>query len=1186
MIDYGGNNNVAALQVTTGIYPSTSVPVDIRETIKNRSLLSSHRAVGLMLYPGLKIHIQDTNETATVIRMITGRTGAYWDDWDFDITLNEFHDAVDHCREVDPVKYRDILPGVYTTENLLNYLFIRGESSAPERHTVTLTYKFGTNGWKYVSGYGFTQVSANENYRVVSVQVYHGSSYTITLDPATGWECKNGDQTITQINVENVVEDRNLTVVMMPLYYSVSASTNPSAQGISISLSQPETGSAYKFGETCTAQVSISSEYYLFDHYTNNGSYAGTGTGDNHQYSFQVGGSTEIVAHFSSNTPTRTITATVNPEGKGTVNNQQSFTQRAAVGSTVTIAAMPNTDAGGNAKTRFTNWTEDGEVVSTEQVLNITVGGSDRNLVANFADAEYSITAYSDPSGAGSVTGAGTYTYGQTATLSVTNSNPNQYTFIGWIINGVNVSTSMQYTTPAIVGNATYVASFTENGRIMVSVKTDGKTGCKAKIKNSETQVEEETSSASLATVSFYPNDTCVLTATPSANHNFSKWVGPNGYENTSASLEMQITGENRTYTARFSGKPKTISVSANPTNGGTVSGGGTYNYGTSCTVSATPASGYQFVNWTENGNLVSNSAEYTFTVDGDHTLVANFSANSYLVKATPSPTSGGDTSGSGSYTYGQSCTVHATANTDYTFSKWTENGSQVSTSANYTFTVTGDRDLVAVFIHNGYTVNVSADPTSGGTVTGGGTFSQGDNCTVEATHNEGYIFTNWTENGTVVSTNANYSFTVTGNRTLVANFSLTKVTLKVELDPSGQSGLDVTVQGQSSSFLGEHQIDYGTGLKLVAHPSSSYSFNHWEVKYGDSGSFSNVGTETTYTTGRITQTTTIRACFSVSGHQVTLNNQTSGAGSFSDVSPVSVSHGGNYTVKFNRNTGYVLNQMTVNGTNVHPTLSGDQYSYTISNITEDKAVVISFNRPKYNLTLVTDPNGSGQTSESGSSSYYGGSSVTVTATPAAGYEFAGWYEGSVNRSTDASYSFTMPYSGLTLTAKFTEINYLNVYAWGCSAKMNADAITEQLVKTKSHIQIPETSTGLSYGMEIPENTVATNARILVAIPKSFDHGTVTQDGTFFVTPTNLNDGTTNMDIYLSKEMTIDGTQYVVVETNAITVMNRSVAAVFGKVDGNRWSTIWSDTSSRRIPFQLWSVDDTLIKSQNSNDYQ
>ena len=70
------------------------------------------------------------------------------------------------------------------------------------------------------------------------------------------------------------------------------------------------------------------------------------------------------------------------------------------------------------------------------------------------------------------------------------------------------------------------------------------------------------------------------------------------------------------------------------------------------------------------------------------------------------------------------------------------------------------------------YTIEAMPNPAEGGTVMGEGTFELGAICTLTATANEGYIFMNWTENGTVVSTNANYSFTVTGDRNLVANFS------------------------------------------------------------------------------------------------------------------------------------------------------------------------------------------------------------------------------------------------------------------------------------------------------------------------------------------------------------------------------------------------------------------------------
>jgi hypothetical protein len=78
------------------------------------------------------------------------------------------------------------------------------------------------------------------------------------------------------------------------------------------------------------------------------------------------------------------------------------------------------------------------------------------------------------------------------------------------------------------------------------------------------------------------------------------------------------------------------LSVSASPSNGGTVSSGGTFVPGSVATVIATPASLFAFANWTENGTVVSHDISYTFTLDRDRDLVANFAAGSYVpVKGT-----------------------------------------------------------------------------------------------------------------------------------------------------------------------------------------------------------------------------------------------------------------------------------------------------------------------------------------------------------------------------------------------------------------------------------------------------------------------------------------------------------------------------------------------------------------------
>ena len=159
-------------------------------------------------------------------------------------------------------------------------------------------------------------------------------------------------------------------------------------------------------------------------------------------------------------------------------------------------------------------------------------------------------------------------------------------------------------------------------------------------------------------------------------------------------------------------------------------------------------------------------------TVYGREVNFTTSQLSNYTIAVSASPTSGGTVTGGGTYQQGQNCTVHAKANSNYSFTNWTENGNEVSTNANYTFTVNENRSLVANFVVHSYTINVSASPSNGGIVSGGGIHYYGQSCSVYATANSGYTFTNWTEGNTVVSSSANYNFIVTGNRTLVANFT------------------------------------------------------------------------------------------------------------------------------------------------------------------------------------------------------------------------------------------------------------------------------------------------------------------------------------------------------------------------------------------------------------------------------
>jgi len=260
-----------------------------------------------------------------------------------------------------------------------------------------------------------------------------------------------------------------------------------------------------------------------------------------------------------------------------------------------------------------------------------------------------------------------------------------------------------------------------------------------------------------------------------------------------------------------------TVAVSALPSSGGTATGGGQFPAGSTPTVTAIANSGYTFVNWAEGGIQVSTSPSYTLSaLAADHTLVANFTPVLSSIATSAAPPGSGTTSGDSSFPTGSSRTVTATANSGFTFASWTEGGSVVSTSSVYTFTLTANRVLVANFVRS-YIIAVSASPPAGGSVTGGGTFLSGSSRTVNATAASGFSFTNWTEAGGVVSTSATYTFTLNGNRNLVAHFAQGSYTVTTRAAPRA---------GGTTSGDGIFRL--GTSVTVVARPNYGWSFDNW----------------------------------------------------------------------------------------------------------------------------------------------------------------------------------------------------------------------------------------------------------------------------------------------------------------------------------------------------------------------
>ncbi|MEI7675593.1 MAG: starch-binding protein, partial [Bacteroidales bacterium] len=201
------------------------------------------------------------------------------------------------------------------------------------------------------------------------------------------------------------------------------------------------------------------------------------------------------------------------------------------------------------------------------------------------------------------------------------------YTFVNWTENGTQVSTSASYTF-TVGGNRTLVANFSTGGSATPSIPTPSSGAINQPISlvlgwSSAGAVQHDlyiSTSSTFVTKILYTGSGTTQSISGLANNTIYYW------KVISYSMNSTPSGWSPVWTFRTQGSTNyLVSASSIPTAGGTITGSGSYQSGQSCTITATANSGYNFVNWTEDGVEVSTSMSYTFTVGASRTLVANF---------------------------------------------------------------------------------------------------------------------------------------------------------------------------------------------------------------------------------------------------------------------------------------------------------------------------------------------------------------------------------------------------------------------------------------------------------------------------------------------------------------------------------------------------------------------------------
>ena len=120
------------------------------------------------------------------------------------------------------------------------------------------------------------------------------------------------------------------------------------------------------------------------------------------------------------------------------------------------------------------------------------------------------------------------------------------------------------------------------------------------------------------------------------------------------------------------------------------------------------------------------------------------------LCTVTATAENGTITGNAGTYEEGAEVSLTATPNRGYRFLNWTKGGEIVSTLPTYTFTITENIELVANFeALTPYTITVETSNAEQGSVTGGGTYYEGEEVTLKATAVGGFVFEKWSDDNT-----------------------------------------------------------------------------------------------------------------------------------------------------------------------------------------------------------------------------------------------------------------------------------------------------------------------------------------------------------------------------------------------------------------------------------------------------
>jgi hypothetical protein len=329
-------------------------------------------------------------------------------------------------------------------------------------------------------------------------------------------------------------------------------------------------------------------------------------------YRIEVKKNTNLKAIFNGSSTKVEVSVTVNPAGKATISGEGMY----SINTQATLQCVPVTGYG------FDYWEIDG-VRYTINPLTFGVTKT-TNVICKLVPPKRDLTLLGSPSGIFQLSGAGAYSVNDPVTVKA-NLLSQDYEFAGWYRDSVIPSN-------LISTNATHSFNMPDQDLVLYASANE-------KVVENYFGIRVSSGAGgttSPAGVNSYKEGTTIrITAQPASGYSFLEWRagGPSGIKlDYPASFQHTVTGDYYFYALFMKDEepePEQVLIKTNSDRGGlTEPVFQYYAKGSRVTITATPWSGYNFIEWRlggRDGQVVSRSVSYTFTANSSATYWAVF---------------------------------------------------------------------------------------------------------------------------------------------------------------------------------------------------------------------------------------------------------------------------------------------------------------------------------------------------------------------------------------------------------------------------------------------------------------------------------------------------------------------------------------------------------------------------------